>query len=84
MADILSPIVVLGGLGLGFGVLLSIASNIFAVKVDPKIEEIRSVLPGANCGACGFPGCDGLAKAIAEGKAPVNACSVGGNPVNEK
>ena len=72
MTDILNPIVVLGGLGLGFGVILSIASNIFAVEVDPKIEEVRAVLPGANCGACGFPGCDGLAKAIAEGKAPVN------------
>lgn len=84
MTDILNPIIVLGGLGLGFGVILSIASNIFAVKEDPKIEEIRSVLPGANCGACGFPGCDGLARAIAEGKAPVNACNVGGNPVAEK
>lgn len=84
MTDILNPIIVLGGLGLGFGVLLSIASNIFAVEVDPKIEQVREVLPGANCGACGFPGCDGLATAIAEGRAPVNACSVGGNPVAEK
>ncbi len=83
MTDILNPIIVLGGLGLGFGVLLSIASNIFAVEIDPKIEKVRSVLPGANCGACGFPGCDGLATAIAEGRAPVNACSVGGNPVAE-
>lgn len=84
MTDILNPIIVLGGLGLAFGVLLSIASNVFAVEIDPKVEEIRSVLPGANCGACGFPGCDGLANAIAEGKAPVNACSVGGNPVAEQ
>lgn len=84
MTDILNPIIVLGGLGLAFGVLLSIASNVFAVEIDPKVEEIRSVLPGANCGACGFPGCDGLANAIAEGIAPVNACSVGGNPVAEQ
>ncbi|MCK9443891.1 MAG: RnfABCDGE type electron transport complex subunit B [Tissierellaceae bacterium] len=84
MTDILNPIIVLGGLGLGFGVLLSIASDIFHVDVDPKIEEIRSVLPGANCGACGFPGCDGLAAAIADGKAPVNGCSVGGMPVAER
>jgi len=84
MTDILNPIIVLGGLGLAFGVLLSIASNVFAVEIDPKVEEIRSVLPGANCGACGFPGCDGLANAIAGGKAPVNACSVGGNPVAEQ
>lgn len=84
MTDILNPIIVLGGLGLAFGVLLSIASNVFAVEIDPKVEEIRSVLPGANCGACGFPGCDGLANAIAQGKAPISACSVGGNPVAEQ
>lgn len=79
--DIINPIIVLGGLGLLFGVLLSVASNVFAVEVDPKVEAIRSALPGANCGACGFPGCDGLAKAIAEGRAPVTACPVGGVPV---
>ena len=63
---------------------LSIASKVFSVEVNPKVDEIRKALPGANCGACGFPGCDGLANAIAEGKAPVNACSVGGNPVAEE
>lgn len=82
--DILNPIIVLGGLGLAFGVLLSVASNVFHVAVDPKVEEVRNALPGANCGACGFPGCDGLAKAIAEGRAPVNGCPVGGKPVAEK
>ncbi|WP_256584786.1 (Fe-S)-binding protein [Peptoniphilus harei] len=37
----------------------------FYVEVDPKVAEVRDALPGANCGACGFPGCDGLAEAIA-------------------
>ena len=83
MNFILYPISVLGGLGLLFGVSLAIASKVFAVEIDPKIVEIRKALPGANCGACGFPGCDGLANAIAEGKAPVSACSVGGAPVAE-
>ena len=83
MMDIINPIIVLGGLGLLFGVLLSVASNVFAVEVDPKVEAVRSALPGANCGACGFPGCDGLAKAITEGRAPVTACPVGGAPVAE-
>lgn len=83
MMDIINPIIVLGGLGLLFGVLLSVASNVFAVEVDPKVEAVRSALPGANCGACGFPGCDGLANAIAEGRAPVTACPVGGTPVAE-
>ena len=66
-----------------FGISLSLASKAFSIEIDPKVEEIRKALPGANCGACGFPGCDGLASAIAEGKAPVNACSVGGVPVAE-
>lgn len=83
MTDILNPVIVLGGLGLVFGVILSIASNVFAVEIDPKVEEIRTVLPGANCGACGFPGCDGLANAIADGKANTNACVVGGKSVAE-
>lgn len=83
MIEILYPITVLGGLGLLFGSSLSLASKFFSVEINPKVEEVRKALPGANCGACGFPGCDGLANAIAEGKAPVNACSVGGNPVAE-
>ena len=84
MIRIIIAMGVLGGLGLLFGVSLSIASRIFGVKVDPKIEEVRGALPGANCGACGFPGCDGLANAIVSGKAPINACSVGGKPVADE
>lgn len=78
MTNIIYPISVLGGLGLIFGVLLSIASNVFEVKIDPRISDVLDALPGANCGACGFPGCEGLATAIAEGKAPVTACPIGG------
>lgn len=83
MKEILNPMLVLGGLGFIFAVLLSIASQVFAVKIDPKVDEVRNALPGANCGACGYPGCDGLANAIVEGKAPVTACSVGGQVVAE-
>ena len=84
MSTILFPITVLGGLGLLFGVGLSLASKVFSVEVNPKVEKIRKVLPGANCGGCGYPGCDGLASAIVDGKAPVNACSVGGQDVADK
>ncbi len=76
--EILWPGIVLGGLGLAFGLILAFASKKFAVEKDPRIEQVREALPGANCGACGFPGCDGLASAIVEGKAEVNACPVGG------
>ena len=53
----------------------------FAVEVDEREVAVRQKLPGNNCGACGFAGCDALAAAIAKGEAPVNACPVGGAPV---
>ncbi|WBW50559.1 RnfABCDGE type electron transport complex subunit B [Peptoniphilus equinus] len=78
METILLPIVALGITGALFGILLSIASKVFAVEVDERVIAVRNCLPGANCGACGFPGCDGLANAIAEGSAPVTGCVIGG------
>lgn len=75
---IMNSILVLGLMGLLFGVVLAYAAKKFAVEVDPKVEAVLAALPGANCGGCGFPGCGGLANAIAEGSAPVNACPVGG------
>ena len=70
---ILFPILVVGGLGVLFGIILGIAAIKFRVERDPKIDSIREALPGANCGGCGFAGCDALAEAIAAGKAPVMA-----------
>ena len=58
-----------------FGVLLAVLGKKFAVKKDEKEEEVRRHLSGANCGACGYAGCDAFAKALAEGKADVNSCS---------
>lgn len=78
MNNILTPVMVLSLLGIGFALILAFASKVFFVKVDEKILQLRGELPGANCGAWGFPGCDGLAKAIAEGTAKVTACPVGG------
>ncbi len=63
------------------GFLLGVFKKVFKVAVDPKVDEVRAALPGANCGACGYPGCDGLAAAIASGEAPANACTVGGAAV---
>ncbi len=76
--DILYAALILGGMGILFGLLLTLTSKIFAVPADPVKDAIREALPGANCGGCGYPGCDGCAEAIASGKAPVNACPVGG------
>lgn len=78
MIGIVKAVVSLSGMGLLFGAGLAVAAKVFAVEEDPRVTEVRAALPGANCGACGFPGCDGLANAIASGNAPVNACPVGG------
>ena len=56
----------------------------FAVEVDEREAAVRELLPGNNCGACGFAGCDAMAAAIARGEAPVNGCPVGGTPVAKK
>lgn len=72
---------IMGGI---FGLVLAFASKKFAVEVDPRVEAINEALPGANCGACGYPGCSGLAEAIAEGKAPVDACVPGKEAVAKK
>lgn len=75
---------VVGAVGLVIGVLLGVASEKFKVEVDEKEILVRNELPGNNCGGCGYPGCDGLAKAIAAGEAAVDACPVGGVPVGAK
>ncbi len=81
---IIKSLLLLGGLGLTLGLVLLVASQKLSVKVDEREAKIRSALPGANCGACGYPGCDGYATAIVAGKAPLNACSVGGPKVAQK
>jgi RnfABCDGE-type electron transport complex B subunit len=78
METVVYSILVVGGLGLVAGAVLAIASERFAVEVDPRVERLEEALPGVNCGACGHPSCTAAAKAIAEGKAPVNACVAGG------
>ncbi len=78
MMTIVYAVLVLGVMGLLFGLILAFASKIFAVEVDARIPAVQECLPGANCGGCGYPGCNGLATAIVEGKAPVNGCPVGG------
>ncbi|MGI6021022.1 MAG: RnfABCDGE type electron transport complex subunit B [Lachnospiraceae bacterium] len=82
--SIIIATIVIGGVGLFVGFFLGFASKAFHVEVDQKEIDIRACLPGANCGACGYPGCDGVAAAIAQGKAPVNACPVGGEEAANK
>ncbi len=84
MTTILLAMLVLGILGAIFGGLLAFASQIFYVEVDPKQAAVREALAGANCGGCGYPGCDGYAAAVAKGEAPCNRCVAGGAAVADK
>ena len=59
--ELFIPVIIVGVIGLIAGVGLSLASKFMAVPVDEKQEKIREALPGANCGACGYSGCDGYA-----------------------
>ncbi len=72
-------VITVAGLIVGFGLVYT--SKKFYVEVDEKEVAVREALPGNNCGACGFAGCDALAAAIAKGEAPAGACPVGGAPV---
>jgi|YelNatPaOPRAMG01_1025707.scaffolds.fasta_scaffold00426_24 Na+-translocating ferredoxin:NAD+ oxidoreductase RNF subunit RnfB len=81
MGLVLTTILVLGGIGFLFGAGLAIAGERFKVEIDPRVSEILSVLPGGNCGACGYTGCEACATAIVEGRAPITACVVGGEKV---
>lgn len=84
MESVISTVLVVVVVSLIVGILLVTAGNIFKVHVDEKAAAVRECLPGNNCGACGYPGCDGCSAAIAKGEAPVNACPVGGAPVAAK
>ena len=66
MMDILIPVLLVVAMGFIFAVILTIASKIFFVPVDETVTNLRAELPGANCGACGFAGCDDYAAALAE------------------
>lgn len=84
MTAIILAALVVGVVGVVVGFLLVTAGEKFKVEVDEKEIAVRAELPGNNCGGCGYPGCDGLAAAIAKGEAPVNACPVGGAAAAEK
>jgi len=76
---IFTTAMVLFGLGLSAAVILAAASKFLYVQEDPRIEDVKAVLPGANCGDCGYPGCANAAAAVVAGKAPVDVFIAGGN-----
>ena len=74
MTEIIFPIVAIGGMGVIFGALLAIASKIFEVKKDERIPMVLDLLPGANCGGCGYAGCSAYAEAMVLEGVPTNYC----------
>ncbi len=84
MNGVIIATLVVGAVGIFVGIFLGIAAIQFRVEVDEKEVAVLAALPGNNCGGCGFPGCSGLAAAIAKGEAPVNQCPVGGEAVGKK
>ncbi|HPZ91432.1 MAG TPA: RnfABCDGE type electron transport complex subunit B [Bacillota bacterium] len=84
LVEIIKPVLSLTVLAVVFGGILAWADKVFAVKKNPRVDEIIEVLPGANCGACGYAGCAAFAEAVAKGEAPVNGCPVGRQKVADE
>lgn len=84
MTGIVIATLIVGVIGLVIGVALVATGKKFYVETDPREEAVRECLPGNNCGACGFAGCDAVASAIVKGEAFVNACPVGNMEMVEK
>ena len=79
MNTVVIAIISVAAIGAVCAVLLAVASKVMYVKTDERIAKLRACLPGANCGACGFSGCDGYAVAIASGEAEPTLCPPGGD-----
>jgi len=65
-------------LGAVLGILLGVANRVLRVEGNPIVDELVEMMPGTNCGQCGFPGCEGAAQAIIDGSAPATCCPPGG------
>jgi electron transport complex protein RnfB len=78
MIAALTSLTILGAI---LGLILGVAARVFRVEGNPLVAELIDILPGSQCGQCGFPGCAGAAQALAEGHAPVTLCPPGGRAV---
>lgn len=81
MSGILFPVVIVAVIGIVAGIILTIAAKFMSVPVDERVTNIREVLPGANCGACGFAGCDEYAEKLVHEGVATNLCTPGGGDV---
>lgn len=80
---VMYSVLTLLGLGLVTATVLAIASRVFYVEEDPRVEAVMDALPGANCGGCGYAGCEGYAVAVVnDPEIPANKCCAGGESVS--
>lgn len=84
MNPIITALLLICCIGVLGGILLVVAAKVFAVTEDETAKEIELVLPGANCGGCGYAGCSAYAQAIVTHGAPVSLCAAGGSAVADK
>ena len=75
---VLESTLILGGVGLAFGMLIAIAHRKFKVWEDPRLDGVTALLPGTNCGACGFPGCRAFAEGLVAAETEPVGCTVMG------
>jgi len=81
----ISAVLALVAIGAVLGLILGIANQYLVVEEDNRISEVLEMLPGANCGGCGYPGCPGFAAALVEGEAKkVSSCVVSNQETREK
>jgi Na+-translocating ferredoxin:NAD+ oxidoreductase RNF subunit RnfB len=73
---ILAAVLILGGVGLAFAIMIAAANRKLSVWEDPRIDVVSNMLPGANCGACGMPGCRAFAEKLVSGGAQPAGCNV--------
>lgn len=78
------PIIIFSVIGAAAGAILVACSKVFHVESDETVSQLTEVLPGANCGSCGFSGCEGYANAVAKGEAATNLCKPGGDECAKK
>ncbi len=74
MNDIIAGVLIIGGSGLIIGMLLGLAQKYLVVKDNPNVELIHEMLPHFNCGACGYPGCNGMANGLVSSEVSVDKC----------
>ena len=84
MGAITLPVLLVTTVGLGLGLILSLAAKFIAVEADETVAKVRELLPGANCGACGYAGCDEYAEKVASGEAATNLCIPGRKKVADE